>query len=495
MEVKSFASKFEVKSMDDLQFLRNMSPKELDEWCDANTKKSKTVPTAKKRQIFFRDTAKVSLKGGHGGSGIASFERVAHKRVGPPNGGDGGPGGDIIIKAINSEPNLRHLKSYYGGGSGGSGGKDKKKGKKGETITINVPIGTTITEFLPSKFEKELSDKIPEEMQDFEFEPYDVQKIMENVNSDKLEPFSNDDTDLFTKKIEAKMKKVADQKQLSDKTPGKEVKGKETETKLKKIDLLREGEFFVACRGGKAGLGNVHFATGSNRSPQKCTTGKEGEKKWYLFELKMIAQVGLVGFPNAGKSSLLAAISNATPKIANYPFTTLSPSIGTVQWGDHFSISVADLPGIIEDAHKNRGLGIEFLKHIERTHILCFVLDMSGTEGDPLEDLQILRNELKLYKEELLQRTAFIVANKVDVAIGQKNYEKFSKAMKEDDLFKDIPIFPVSALKKTGLDPLKENMRTIIEANESATKVEQKNYEVIDVTEKFQRLWEKIERD
>jgi len=174
--------------------------------------------------------------------------------------------------------------------------------------------------------------------------------------------------------------------------------------------------------------------------------------------LKLIADIGLVGFPNAGKSSFLHCISNATPKIASYPFTTLHPNIGTIVFRDKFLIKVADLPGIIEDAHIGRGLGIQFLKHVERTKILCFIIDM--TTKDPFDDLCVLKNELKLYNKELYERDFFIVANKMD--LEDNKYEEFSIKLKKS-IWKDADVFPISAKLKENINPIPIYLRSILE--------------------------------
>jgi len=178
--------------------------------------------------------------------------------------------------------------------------------------------------------------------------------------------------------------------------------------------------------------------------------------------LKLIAEVGLVGFPNAGKSSFLHCISNATPKIASYPFTTLNPNIGTIVFSDKYFIKVADLPGIMEDAHKGRGLGIQFLKHIERTKILCFIIDM--TSKDPYDDLLVLKNELKLYNKDLFDREFFIVANKMD--LEENKFKEFKKKLKKSP-WNDVEVFPISAKFKENIGPIPIYLRNILEEYKS----------------------------
>jgi len=203
----------------------------------------------------------------------------------------------------------------------------------------------------------------------------------------------------------------------------------------------------------------------------------------------MIATAGLLGFPNAGKSSFLRVVSNSKTKVANYPFTTLSPHIGTIQFKDSFSFTIADLPGLIEGAHKNRGLGHEFLRHIERTDIICFVIDMSGEEGDPYEDLTILKQELKLYKEELLGRTGVILANKMDLTPSGPNLEEFRKQVAEDEYFKTIPIFPISCTESTDIDPVITYLRTLVEEIQQAKK-QQTEIKAINLGPQLKHLFE-----
>ncbi len=190
-------------------------------------------------------------------------------------------------------------------------------------------------------------------------------------------------------------------------------------------DLTRNGQEVVVARGGRGGRGNARFATSVNKAPSLSENGEPGQERWVKLELKLLADVGLVGFPNAGKSTLISRLSAARPKIADYPFTTLVPNLGVVVTRSKESFVVADIPGLIEGAHRGSGLGHEFLRHIERTRVLLFVLDTAQTEGrDVLEDYQILRQELELYRPDLMKRPFLIVANKMDIPEAQKNYER-----------------------------------------------------------------------
>ncbi|MFH7320304.1 GTPase ObgE [Desulfurivibrio sp. D14AmB] len=217
------------------------------------------------------------------------------------------------------------------------------------------------------------------------------------------------------------------------------------------VDLVRDGQRFVVARGGAGGRGNVHFASSTNRAPRIATKGKPGEELWYRIELKLIADVGLIGLPNAGKSTLLAQLTAATPKVADYPFTTLSPQLGVLFFPDRPPCTIADIPGLIEDAHLGAGLGHTFLRHIERTRLLLQVIDASGRDGDPLEQYRMLENELAQYQADLLQRPRLVVLNKVDLLNAEGRQlrelrERFAEA--------GVKVLPISALEGQGLPQL-----------------------------------------
>src|SRR5260370_41837098 len=223
-------------------------------------------------------------------------------------------------------------------------------------------------------------------------------------------------------------------------------------------DLTRDGQEFVLCRGGAGGKGNVHFKSSRNRAPRQYTEGEEGEAGYFLLELRTIADAGLVGYPNAGKSTLLRQISAARPKVAAYPFTTLHPIIGVVEFSGYRRATIADIPGLIEGAHRGLGLGHEFLRHITRCRIFLFVIDVAGSEGrNPVEDVQQLRKELDLYDPLLSQRPWFVIANKMDLPNAQESLsplrEKFPK----------IDIVPISAAKGEGIEELKKKLEKWLE--------------------------------
>lgn len=221
---------------------------------------------------------------------------------------------------------------------------------------------------------------------------------------------------------------------------------KEHDTLL--CDLTEHGQEFLVCQGGKGGKGNVNFKTPTRQAPNICTPGTEGETKDIELELKMIADVGLVGFPNAGKSTLLSSITAHKVKIGAYPFTTLHPNLSYIARDDFSRVLIADIPGIIKDAHDNRGLGLEFLKHIERTEVLVHLIDIAATEGrDPLEDFAVLRSELVSYSEDMGNKPFLVALNKVDLPGAQEQVDRF---LKESNLPKN-QVFVISAQEKQGL--------------------------------------------
>ncbi|BHH83207.1 GTPase ObgE [Desulforhopalus sp. 52FAK] len=221
-------------------------------------------------------------------------------------------------------------------------------------------------------------------------------------------------------------------------------------------DLSTDGEQYCAAQGGKGGLGNPHFSSGTNRTPRIATNGQQGEELWLKVELKLIADVGLVGLPNAGKSTLLSKLSAANPKIAPYPFTTLEPQLGVLQYKYYNPCIIADIPGLVEGAHEGTGLGHKFLKHVERTSVLIHVID--GSDDAMMENYTIISNELALYKKELADRTHIVVLNKIDI-IEDETLEELMNFFKE----KDITTLAVSAEEELGLDELREAIMELVE--------------------------------
>eukprot|EP01128_Nolandella_sp_AFSM9_P010033 TRINITY_DN67_c0_g1_i1.p1 TRINITY_DN67_c0_g1~~TRINITY_DN67_c0_g1_i1.p1 ORF type:complete len:639 (+),score=191.41 TRINITY_DN67_c0_g1_i1:43-1917(+) len=480
-------------------------------------KSSMRSPTSNKP--LFKDRMRLRVAAGNGGAGLVSFYRGPRERSGPPDGGDGGRGGDVIVRAVAMEPNLRRLKHFYRAVHGRSGSKNNRAGKNGGSVFVDVPIGTVITQYTPPV---KIDDAM--EAEDLGFIPYYMQNLGPDGFMEKLGPDEDEDGSGKKKKRKSKNRKKGEEEDFEDEEedlpepdyvssgPGTEGGGEVDELFLrtakkfnknykaqpstsdwkkevvggeeltfdeegvirerkpyksegvvgKSVDLDEEGAFIVVARGGLGGNGNRRHAHGGNRTPKTAGKGTEGETCMFNVELKLIAQIGLVGFPNAGKSSFLTSISNATPKIANYPFTTLTPNLGTIQFKDSYSYTIADLPGLIEGAHENRGMGHEFLRHIERTKVICYVIDMAGTDSrDPWEDYSILREELKEYNPEMIQRRSIILANKMDLPQAAANLKKFKAHLERLDHAPSL--LPISAQDADGVGKVAEELREELE--------------------------------
>ncbi len=230
----------------------------------------------------------------------------------------------------------------------------------------------------------------------------------------------------------------------------------DAETGLFVADITEPGQTAIVAKGGVGGYGNVHFKSSVNQAPTEHTPGGPSEERRLRLELKTIADAGLLGFPNAGKSSLLSSLSSATPKIANYPFTTLNPMVGTIVYDDYAKIRMADVPGIIEGAAKGVGLGLDFLKHLERSHVLVYVIDMAGTDNrEPWTDFKILRKEIDEYSQELAERPALVVANKLDTEAARENLPRFVS---------ETGVAPIAISCQTGegLDEFKSKLRDLV---------------------------------
>ncbi|PIE56996.1 MAG: GTPase ObgE [Desulfobulbus propionicus] len=237
---------------------------------------------------------------------------------------------------------------------------------------------------------------------------------------------------------------------------GSTIHDAETDSLL--VDLVEDGQQWLAAQGGRGGLGNARFATSTNRAPRKATPGKPGEERWLKIELKLLADIGLIGLPNAGKSTLLSQLSAANPKIASYPFTTLEPQLGVLQFEDRDPCIIADIPGLIEGAHKGVGLGHQFLRHVERTAILLHLVDASTPKEQPVTEYKVLMRELQAYKEELADRQHLLLLNKVDLIDNRR-----LAALRQVFLDQGLESLAISAREGYGLDTLKMRIAALLE--------------------------------
>lgn len=302
---------------------------------------------------MFTDKAKIYIKAGNGGNGSISFHREKYIAAGGPDGGDGGHGGNVVMrvdKGLSTLMDFRYKRKYLAQ-NGGDGSGKRCSGKKGEDIILNVPQGTVVRDFESGRI-------------------------------------------------------IA--------------------------DISEEGKDYILARGGNGGWGNAHFATATRQTPNFAKNGQKGAEREITLELKLLADVGLVGFPNVGKSTLLSKTTKAEPKIANYHFTTLTPNLGVVEVAEHMSFVMADIPGIIEGASEGVGLGHEFLRHIERTRLLLHIVDVSSIEGrNPIEDFDIINGELEKYNPSLAALPQIIVANKTDIIQDEEVYREFLTEMQK----------------------------------------------------------------
>ena len=345
---------------------------------------------------MFVDHVKVFAQAGNGGRGCVSFRREKFVPKGGPDGGDGGRGGDVIFRADRHVDNLANLfyEPLIKAKNGGHGMGKKMAGRAGANKIVRVPVGSIVW-----RGEKQ-------------------ERAKSNVEQLAIGNW---------------------------------------QSSIPIVDLTRDGQDFVLCQGGAGGKGNVHFKSSRNRAPREYTEGKEGEQGYFLLELRTIADAGLVGYPNAGKSTLLRKISAARPKVAAYPFTTLHPIVGVIEFPGYRRATIADIPGLIEGAHRGLGLGHEFLRHITRCRVLVFVIDVAGSEGrNPVEDLKNLRREIDLYNPTLSSRPWIVVANKMDLPGAKENL----KAMQES--LPRIKIVPTSPVKGESVDALKEALAAIM---------------------------------
>jgi GTPase len=401
---------------------------------------------------MFIDQIKVYARAGHGGKGAVAFQREKYRPKGGPSGGNGGRGGDVILEADHDLNNL--IAQYYQprliaqDGQGGLGkGMD---GHAGKDLVVKVPCGTLVW-------------KLPTTMS---AQPNAADGAEEGREEDRPPKFmtSSSKRPLLRSTAGAGSAMEVDLSESDDAVEGKRGNRPADQGELLS-DLTQHGHRFILCKGGRGGLGNRNFATATRQAPRFAQPGETGGEGDFLLELRIIAEVGLVGYPNAGKSTLLTAISHARPKIAPYPFTTLHPQIGIVEYSDYCRLTVCDVPGLIEGAHQNVGLGHEFLRHIERCKILVLLLDMAGTDNrQPWDDYHNLLHELEEYDATLIEKPRLIVANKMDEPTAEENLKKFKRKIRK------TAVLTMAAAFDEGIDGFKKRMReTVEQANEPAT--------------------------
>jgi GTP-binding protein len=389
---------------------------------------------------MFIDEIKVFAHAGHGGRGAVAFHREKFIPKGGPSGGNGGRGGSVILQADHDLNNL--LAQFYvprliakDGDHGGGKGMD---GSAGRDLVVKVPCGTLVWRLPdPPPMEGEASATSDDEANATIPSAVSHRPIIRCAGGIQAMEFD-----------------------LSQETRSDENVGHKPVPEGEMVaDLTQHGQQFVLCHGGRGGLGNRNFATARRQTPRFAQPGEPGDEGHFLLELRLIAEVGLVGYPNAGKSTLLSAISRARPKIAPYPFTTLHPQIGIVEYSDFRRIVVCDVPGLIEGAHLNVGLGHAFLRHLERCKILVLLLDMAGTDGrTPWDDYRQLLAELELYDEAMLARPRLVVANKMDEEASLDNLRKFKRRITK------TPVLPISAAFGEGVEAFRQAIRDAVEA-------------------------------
>ena len=385
---------------------------------------------------MFVDEIKVYARAGHGGKGCVAFQREKYRPKGGPSGGNGGRGGSVLLEADHDLNNL--IAQYYqprllaqDGQFGMGNGMD---GHAGKDLVVKVPCGTIV-------WRLERQGVPPEAEPEQETE---ARAALPSSASHR--PIIRSAAAGRAMEVDLEAEPAGEPMAAGAKPKGEMVS-----------DLTEHGQRLVLCKGGRGGLGNRNFATAARQTPRFAQPGEPGEEGDFLFELRIIAEVGLVGYPNAGKSTLLTAISHARPKIASYPFTTLHPQIGILEYGDFHRLTVCDVPGLIEGAHRNVGLGHEFLRHIERCKVLVLLIDMAGSDGrKPWEDFKGLLRELELYDPALLERPRLIVANKMDEPAAEANLKAFKRHLRK------TAVLPIAAAFDQGIENFKKVMREAV---------------------------------
>jgi len=392
---------------------------------------------------MFVDSVKIVARAGHGGNGCVALLREAFRPKGGPCGGDGGRGGDIVLEACHDINNL--IAQYYSPrivAKNGLPGQGKgKTGKSGPTVVVKVPCGTTIWRLVDPETAR-------------------IQEAYQRGSDSGQEDLSELEASIEeTGATDGMIRHQGSERAVEIDLEQNQEEETDSEPRLQKelaADLVEDGQRFVLCRGGKGGLGNQHFANSKHQTPRFAQPGQPGDEGTFLLELRILAEIGLVGYPNAGKSTLLTAISKARPKIAPYPFTTLHPQIGVLEFSDYHRITVCDIPGLIDGAHQNVGLGHAFLRHIQRCRALVLLIDMAGTDArKPWDDFKQLRKELELYDPKMLNKPYVVAANKMDMEESQAHLRSFKRRLR------GVKVIELASAFDEGVSPLKDVMRAM----------------------------------
>lgn len=398
---------------------------------------------------MFIDEVKVFARAGHGGKGAVAFHREAYITKGGPSGGNGGRGGDVVLVADHDLNNL--IQQFYvprliaqEGEAGMGKGMD---GAAGKDLIIKVPCGTLVW-------------RIAKPLEEVEADPENEVSTKVVAKADTA-PASGGKIPVGTaKRPTIRTAKGVSALEIDLEEEGFEDPVANVRDKGELVcDLVENGQRFVLCKAGRGGLGNRNFATSVRQAPRFAQPGEPGDEGEFLFELRMVAEVGLVGYPNAGKSTLLTAISHARPRVAPYPFTTLTPQVGILEYEDWHRLTICDVPGLIAGAHQNVGLGHAFLRHIARCRIIVILLDMAGTDNrEPWDDYKSLLQELKLYDPALLEKPRLVVANKMDEPAAEAMLKKFKRKIAK------TPVLPISAAFGQGIPEFRRLIREAAQA-------------------------------
>ena len=398
---------------------------------------------------MFIDEVKIFASAGHGGKGAVAFHREAYITKGGPSGGNGGRGGDVVLVADHDLNNL--IQQFYvprliadAGEAGMGKGMD---GAAGKDLIIKVPCGTLVwriakpLEEVEADPENEVSSKVV------------AKADMAPAKGGKIPVGTAKRPTIRTAKGVSALEIDLEEEGFDDPIANVRDRGELV------CDLVENGQRFVLCKAGRGGLGNRNFATSVRQAPRYAQPGEPGDEGEFLFELRMVAEVGLVGYPNAGKSTLLTAISHARPRIAPYPFTTLTPQVGILEYEDWHRLTICDVPGLIAGAHQDVGLGHAFLRHIARCRIIVILLDMAGTDNrEPWDDYASLLQELELYDPALLEKPRLVVANKIDEPAAEAMLKKFKRKITK------TPVLPISAAFGQGIPEFRRQIREAAQA-------------------------------